>query len=100
MIDPRRASSESRPFFLDWLAGLDKDSAEPRRIEATAAAVVRMESAKADTFLINRMWRSLKLRHPFLLDRNRGQESVQTHGYVLPCFCDRGVVAHATGGLY
>ena len=59
--------------FLDRRAGLYKDSAKPRLIEATATAVVRMESAKADTFLMNRMWRSLKLRHPFSLDRNRGQ---------------------------
>ena len=40
-----------------------KGSAKPRRIKATATAVVRMESAKADTFLIDRMWRSLKLRN-------------------------------------
>ena len=59
--------------FLDRQAGLDKDSAKPRRIEATATAVVRMESAEADTFLIDWMWRSLKLRHTFSLDRNRGQ---------------------------
>ena len=42
-------------FVLDRRAGLDKDSARwPRRIEATAIAVVRMESAEADTFLIDR----------------------------------------------
>ena len=58
--------------FLDRRAGLYNDSAEPRRIEATATAVVRMESAEADTFLIDRMWRSLKLRHPFLTDRLSG----------------------------
>ena len=60
--------------FLDRLAGLDDDSAEPRRIEATAAAVVKMESAEADTFLIDWMWRSFKLRHPFLTDRFSGHD--------------------------
>ena len=60
--------------FIDRLAGLDKDSAESRRIESTAAAVVRMESAEADTSLIDWMWRSLKLRHPFLTDRLSGHE--------------------------
>ena len=60
--------------FLDRQAGLDKDSAEPRRIEATATAVVRMESAEADTFLIDWMWRSLKLRHPFMTDRLSGHD--------------------------
>ena len=60
--------------FLDRQAGLDEDSAKPRRIEATATAVVRMESAEADTFLIDRMWRSLKLRHPFLTDRLSGHD--------------------------
>ena len=49
--------------FLDRQAGLDEGSAKPRRIEATATAVVRMESAEADTFLIDRMWRSINLRH-------------------------------------
>ena len=60
--------------FLDRRAGLDKDSAEPRRIEATATAVVRMESAEADTVLIDRMWRSLNLRHHFLTDRLSGHD--------------------------
>ena len=45
--------------FLDRQAGLDKDSAKPRRILLTATAVLRMESAEADSFLIDRMWRSL-----------------------------------------
>ena len=42
----------------------------------TATAVVRMESAEADTFLIDRMWRSLNLRHPFSLDRKAVKTSL------------------------
>ena len=71
--------------FLDWQAGLDEDSAKPRRIEATAATVVRMESAEADTFLIDRMWRSINLRHPFSLDCI-AVKSLQPTGAFSPLF--------------
>ena len=92
--------------FLDRQAGLEEDSAEPRRIlltatavvrmdstktrriEATAIAVLRMESAEADTFLIDRMWRSLELRHPFSLDCTCSQESA-TYGSIIDTFCSR-----------
>ena len=43
-LDEPRASRDLS--FLDRQAGLDEDSAPPRRIESTAAAVVRMDSAK------------------------------------------------------
>ena len=56
-------------LFLDRQAGLDKESAE------------------ADTFLIDRMWRSLELRHPKL-----GNVSLLNHslnGLVLVILTER-----------